>query len=60
MQPALQLSASCRYGAQLVLAGELTVGRLNAFLLYALYVAASIGMLTAVLNEVVTAVSDGR
>lgn len=47
----------CRYGAVLVLQGAMTLGDLNAFMLYAIYVAGSAGGLAGTAAQVIAAVS---
>lgn len=46
-----------RYGAVLVLQGAMTLGDLNAFMLYAIYVAGSAGGLAGTAAQVIAAVS---
>jgi ABC-type bacteriocin/lantibiotic exporter with double-glycine peptidase domain len=46
----------CRYGAVLVLQGAMTLGDLNAFMLYAIYVAGSAGGLAGTAAQVIAAV----
>lgn len=41
------------YGARLVIAGQLTAGRLSAFVVYAIYVAGSAGSLMGTFSSVV-------
>lgn len=48
----------CRYGAVLVLQGAMTLGDLNAFMLYAIYVAGSAGGLAGTAASVIAAVSQ--
>jgi ABC-type bacteriocin/lantibiotic exporter with double-glycine peptidase domain len=49
--------AARRYGAVLVLQGAMTLGDLNAFMLYAIYVAGSAGGLAGTAAQVIAAVS---
>jgi ABC-type bacteriocin/lantibiotic exporter with double-glycine peptidase domain len=53
----LMLPPCCRYGAVLVLQGAMTLGDLNAFMLYAIYVAGSAGGLAGTAAQVIAAVS---
>jgi hypothetical protein len=52
--------ARVRYGAVLVLAGQLSLGDLNAFLLYAIFVAGSAGGLAGTVAQVIAAVRGLR
>lgn len=55
--PPLPLLPCRRYGAVLVLQGAMTLGDLNAFMLYAIYVAGSAGGLAGTAAQVIAAVS---
>ncbi|MEW5304479.1 MAG: hypothetical protein WDW36_007089 [Sanguina aurantia] len=48
------------YGARLVLEGNLSLGELNAFLLYAIYTGGSVGSLAAVFSSVVQALGASK
>lgn len=54
----LHSAAVCRYGAVLVLQAAMTLGDLNAFMLYAIYVAGSAGGLAGTAAQVIAAVSS--
>lgn len=47
-----------RYGARLVIDGDMTIGDLNSFMLYALFVGSNAGMLAGTFASVVQAVSQ--
>ena len=48
----LALAAVLRYGGSLVLSQELSIGELMSFVLYTGYIAASLGILTSLFNDI--------